>query len=54
MLQDVSIHEPKGEIEGGGQVAAPVFAKIAAGAMRILNVPPDTEEENPAITWSDL
>lgn len=40
----VSIHEPKGEEYGGGQVAAPVFAKIAAGAMRILNVPPDSEE----------
>ena len=50
----VSIHEPKGEEYGGGQVAAPVFAKIAAGAMRILNVPPDTEEEGQAITWSDL
>jgi cell division protein FtsI (penicillin-binding protein 3) len=50
----VSIHEPKGEEYGGGQVAAPVFAKIAAGAMRILNVAPDTEEESQAITWSDL
>lgn len=27
--------------DGGGTVAAPVFAEIAAGAMRILNVPPD-------------
>jgi len=50
----VSIHEPKGEEYGGGQVAAPVFAKIAAGAMRILNVPPDTKEESQAISWSDL
>ena len=50
----VSIHEPKGEEYGGGQVAAPVFAKIAAGAMRILNVPPDLEDENRAIGWSDL
>ena len=50
----VSIHEPKGEEYGGGQVAAPVFAKIAAGAMRILNVPPDTVEESQAISWSDL
>lgn len=37
----VTIHEPKGEEYGGGTVAAPAFAKIAAGAMRILNVPPD-------------
>ena len=37
----VTIHEPQGEEYGGGQVAAPVFAKITAGALRILNVPPD-------------
>ena len=41
----ITIHEPKGDEYGGGQVAAPVFAKIAAGAMRILNVPPDIPEE---------
>jgi cell division protein FtsI (penicillin-binding protein 3) len=40
----VSIHEPMGEETGGGTVAAPAFAKIAAGAMRILNVAPDTPE----------
>ncbi len=37
----VIINEPKGDEHLGGQVAAPVFAGIAAGAMRILNVPPD-------------
>ena len=37
----VTIHEPQGEEYGGGQVAAPVFANITAGALRILNVPPD-------------
>jgi cell division protein FtsI (penicillin-binding protein 3) len=37
----VVINEPKGEEHYGGQVAAPVFSKIAAGAMRILNVAPD-------------
>ena len=40
----ISIHEPKGEETGGGTVAGPAFAKIAAGAMRILNVPPDNEK----------
>lgn len=34
----VSLSQAK---EGGGTVAAPVFAGIAAGAMRILNVSPD-------------
>ena len=37
----VVINEPKGEEHYGGQVAAPVFAEIAAGAMRILEIPPD-------------
>jgi cell division protein FtsI (penicillin-binding protein 3) len=38
----ITIHEPKGDEVGGGQVAAPVFSKIASGAMRILNVAPDS------------
>lgn len=33
--------------EGGGAIAAPVFANIAAGAMRILNVPPDAPVPDP-------
>jgi cell division protein FtsI (penicillin-binding protein 3) len=37
----VSIQQPQGDEYGGGQVSAPVFSEIAAGAMRILNVPPD-------------
>ena len=40
----VTIHEPKGEEYGGGQVAAPVFSRIASGAMRILNVAPDSAD----------
>ena len=42
----VTIHEPKGEQYGGGQVAAPVFHQIASGAMRILNVPPDSDDSS--------
>lgn len=45
----VTIHEPKGDEYGGGQVAAPVFSKIAAGAMRLLNTPPDLPEETSQI-----
>jgi cell division protein FtsI (penicillin-binding protein 3) len=37
----VIINEPKGEERYGGQVAAPVFSRIAAGTMRILNIAPD-------------
>jgi len=37
----VVIYDPSGEKYYGGQIAAPVFAKVTAGALRILNVPPD-------------
>ncbi len=37
----VVIDEPKGDVYYGGDVAAPVFARVAAGAMRLMAVPPD-------------
>lgn len=37
----VIINEPRGGEHFGGEVAAPVFARVAGGSMRILNVPPD-------------
>jgi len=37
----VIINEPRGREHYGSQVAAPVFARIAAGVMRVLDVPPD-------------
>jgi cell division protein FtsI (penicillin-binding protein 3) len=37
----IVINEPKGDEHYGGQVAAPVFSRVASGAMRLLNVPPD-------------
>ncbi|MFN0002412.1 MAG: peptidoglycan D,D-transpeptidase FtsI family protein [Pseudohongiellaceae bacterium] len=49
----ITIHQPQGAEYGGGAVAAPVFAQIAAGAMRILNVTPVLTEpkvsEEPAM-----
>ncbi len=48
----VVINEPKGEEHYGGQVAAPVFSEIAAGAMRILNIPPDKVSEQQLIATS--
>lgn len=39
----VTINEPSTSGYYGNQVAEPVFAKIASGALRILNVPPDLE-----------
>ncbi len=40
----VMINEPSGGQYYGGQVAAPVFAKVMAGALRLLNVAPDDLE----------
>jgi cell division protein FtsI (penicillin-binding protein 3) len=37
----VVIDEPQGAVYYGGQVAAPVFGKVMADALRLLNVPPD-------------
>ena len=43
----VVVHEPGEGVYYGGQVAAPVFAEVAAGALRVLGVAPD---ETPADT----
>lgn len=37
----VMIDEPHGKAYYGGLVAAPVFAQVMAGALRLLNIPPD-------------
>ncbi|MEE8379355.1 MAG: penicillin-binding protein 2 [Gammaproteobacteria bacterium] len=37
----VVIDEPRGEQYGGGAVAAPIFSRVMAGALRMLDVPPD-------------
>ncbi len=42
----VVINEPKGDEHYGGQVAAPVFSRVASGAMRILNITPDNVPAN--------
>ena len=43
----VVIDEPQGEDYYGGEVAAPVFARILSGALRLLAVPPDGLTEPP-------
>lgn len=40
----VMINDPAGEAYYGGLVAAPVFAAVMSGALRLLNVPPDDLE----------
>jgi len=37
----VMVDNPKGQEYFGGLVAAPIFSRIAAGSLRLLNVPPD-------------
>jgi cell division protein FtsI (penicillin-binding protein 3) len=37
----VMIDEPQGKAYYGSEIAAPVFANIVSGALRVLAVPPD-------------
>jgi cell division protein FtsI (penicillin-binding protein 3) len=46
----VMIDEPSGGSFYGGEVAAPVFANVMAGALRLLAVPPDGLDRLPAST----
>lgn len=46
----VMINEPGNGDYYGGKVAAPVFSKVIAGALRFLNVAPDALEEQPPAT----
>ncbi len=48
----VVIDEPQGDYYGG-QVAAPVFARVMAGALRLLDVPPDGLEEGRAVRLAE-
>ena len=41
LVMVVVINEPGGEAKGGGTVAAPVFGRVAARALRLLGVKPD-------------
>ena len=46
----VVIDEPSGARYYGGDVAAPVFANVMAGALRLMGVPPDGLDRLPATT----
>lgn len=43
----VMVDNPKGQEYYGGLVAAPIFSRVAAGALRLLNVPPDHWPDDP-------
>jgi cell division protein FtsI (penicillin-binding protein 3) len=40
----VVINDPGGDLYHGGEVAAPVFSRVMKGALRVLNVVPDANE----------
>jgi cell division protein FtsI (penicillin-binding protein 3) len=40
----VVLDEPQGEKHYGGQVAAPVFGRVMAGALRLLDIHPDADD----------
>lgn len=46
----VVIDEPGGQLYYGGDVAAPVFSNVMAGALRLLGVPPDGLDPLPGAT----
>ncbi len=46
----VVIDEPTGNKYYGGEVAAPVFSNVMAGALRLMGVPPDGLEQLPSTT----
>ncbi len=43
----VVVDEPRGEKYYGGVVAAPVFSNVMAGALRMLDIPPDDLQSQP-------
>ena len=46
LVMAITIHEPRGEHYYGGLVAAPVFSSVMAGALRLLDIPPDVIPQN--------
>ena len=46
----VVIDEPSGDLHQGGTVAAPVFANVMSGALRLMDIPPDDLQNVPAAT----
>jgi len=47
LIVAVLIDQPSGRDYYGGEVAAPVFSKVMAGALRILGIPPDAPNQRP-------
>ncbi|HEB59930.1 MAG TPA: penicillin-binding protein 2 [Gammaproteobacteria bacterium] len=52
MVMVVTVDDPRGDAYYGGEVAAPVFARVMAGALRLYNVPMD-DLDNPDIRLAE-
>ncbi len=53
LVMIITVDEPAGRAYFGAQVAAPVFSKVMAGVLRLLNIPPDNLE-GPARRTAEL
>lgn len=53
LVMVVLIDEPSAGEYYGGAVAAPVFSSVMEGALRLLNIPPDQEENAPLLAKED-
>jgi cell division protein FtsI (penicillin-binding protein 3) len=53
LVMVIMVDEPSANSYYGGQVAAPVFSKVMAGALRLLNIPPD-DIDSPARRTAQL
>ncbi len=47
LVMVVVVNEPRNGVYYGGLVAAPVFARVMSGALRLLNIPPDDVSSQP-------
>ena len=46
LVMVVMINEPRAKVYYGGEVAAPVFGKVMAGALRLMGIAPDKVDEH--------
>lgn len=47
LVMVVMINEPRADVYYGGEVAAPVFGTVMAGALRLMGIAPDKMEDQP-------
>jgi cell division protein FtsI (penicillin-binding protein 3) len=50
LVMVVTVDEPDARRHFGGQTAAPVFSRVMAGALRLLNIAPDIPQQG--LRWA--